>query len=99
MTGRPRPHRRRDGHRRFAPMGLWTLTGCGKPWTATKSSTNAPAHRFPQALGSPAHGRRPSTSVHRPCLLGQSVKGGFFRCQPLDRPATTDYRRFAPTAP
>ncbi len=29
--------------RRFAPMGLWTLPGCGKPWTASKSSKKKPS--------------------------------------------------------
>ena len=48
--------------RRFAPMGLWTLPGCGKPRTATKLSKNEPVHCFPQALGKPANGRRFSTA-------------------------------------
>ena len=37
--------------RRFAPRGLWTLPGCGKPWTASKHSRNASVHSFPRALG------------------------------------------------
>ena len=44
--------------RRFAPRGLCTLTGCGKPWTASKGSKDSTAHRFPRALGKPADGRR-----------------------------------------
>ena len=48
--------------RRFAPRGLWTLPGCGKPWTPSKASKKAPAHRFPRALGKPANGRRFSTA-------------------------------------
>jgi serine/threonine protein kinase len=33
---------------------------------ASKSSKNEPAHRFPRALGNPAHGRRFSTARTRP---------------------------------
>ncbi len=49
--------------RRFAPMGLWMLPGCGKLWTASKPSKHAPAHFFPRALGKPAYGRRLSTAT------------------------------------
>jgi hypothetical protein len=37
--------------RRFAPRGLWTLPGCGNPWTASKLSRDEPVHSFPRALG------------------------------------------------
>jgi hypothetical protein len=48
--------------RRFAPMRLWTLPGCGKPRTATKNSKNESVLCFPRALGKPANGRRFSTA-------------------------------------
>ena len=63
----PSAHRRvrerRVGDDRLAilqtivPRGLWTLTGYGKPWTATKSSKKL-RPPLPTALGKPANGRR-----------------------------------------
>ncbi len=54
--------------RRFAPRGLWTLPGCGKPWTASKPSRNAPVHTFPRALGNrhtdAGFAQRPQAHVH-----------------------------------
>ena len=70
--------------RRFAPMGLWTLTGCGKPWTASKSSPKPAAHRFPRALGKPAHERRFSTSAHRPRQRDDHFSGGIAQIDRLN---------------
>jgi hypothetical protein len=86
-----------NGHRRFAPMAPWTLPGCGKPWTAAKSNRHGPAHRFPRALGKPAHGR-PFPAAPTGRIIRTDSGRRTSRTRPLERPGTTDYRRFAPTA-
>ena len=86
--------------RRFAPRGLCTLTGCGKPWTASKSSKDEPAHRFPPALGKPANGRRFPTARTRPLRIPSIHNDcpGEVKESGLNRRVERSYRRFAPTA-
>jgi hypothetical protein len=62
--------------------GLWTLPGCGKPWTASKPSRNASAHSFPRALGKPADGRRFPTAPTGPAEAGSLNEGGLDYTRP-----------------
>ena len=62
--------------------GLWTLPGCGKPWTASKPSRNASAHGFPRALGKPADGRRFPTAPTGPAQAGSLYQGGLDYTRP-----------------
>lgn len=54
--------------RRFAPMGLWTLTGCGKPWTdfeAQQEAFRPPLPTSPWKTGSrtPVSHKRPQAAA------------------------------------